>query len=306
MALYGSFLELIGGAPTVALKAMEAFYACGGRLYGKCEFLNPSGSVKDRPISEMIYGALSEGRLTRDGAVICPSAGNSAISSAMVCCRLGIRCVIITQSPLPEETSLRLKAYGAEAMISRSPGMEAVEEAAKRLAATIPGGFILDQFCDPSGPLAHRKTGEEILRDLPEVDYVISGIGSGATVTGCGEVIKMHRPECKIIGVEPSDSPVISGGMASPHPLTGIGAGFVPEVLNGYILDSVVKVTVPDAYEASSRLARLEGMLCGPSSGAALAAGLYIASRPEAEGKNILVVLPDRGERYLDRGIYNG
>lgn len=306
MALYNSFLELTGGTPTVALRAFESFYGCGGRLYGKCEFLNPSGSVKDRPVSHTIYSALAEGALSRDGAVICPSVGSSAISAAMVCCRLGIRCIVITQSPLSEETSLRLKAYGAETLISRSPGMEALDKAAKKLSASIPNSFILDLFRDPSGPLAHRKTGEEILKDLPDVDYVVVGIGSGATVTGCGEVIKMHRPECKIIGVEPYDSPVISGGMASPHPLTGIGAGFVPEALNSYILDSVVRVTVPDAYEACSRLARLEGMLCGPSSGAALAAGLYIAGQAEAKGKNIIVILPDRGERYLDRGIYNG
>lgn len=306
MALYGSFLELVGSAPIVALRALEAFYGCGGRLFAKCEFLNPSGSVKDRPVSEMIYAALSDGRLSRGGTVICPSAGGSAISCAMVCARLGLRCAVISQAPLTGETALRLKAYGAETLISRSPGVEGTMEAAQRLADTTEGSFILDPFGDQTNPLSHRKTGEEILRDLPEVDYIISGIGSGGTITGCGELIKMHRPECKLIGVEPSDSPVISGGMASPHPLTGIGAGFVPEVLNSYILDSVVKVTVPDAYEAASRLARLEGMLCGPSSGAALAAGLYIAGQPEARGKNILVILPDRGERYLDRGIYNG
>lgn len=298
--------DMAGNTPLVPLRALGAFYSCHGEIYAKCEFFSPGGSVKDRTAHYVISKALEAGSLEKGGHVICLSGGNGGISSAMVCARLGLSCTVVASDNISLYDMRHIRAFGADILMTAAKlGLEGVRRKALEVQKQR-GGFIYDQFSDPLCPEAHRKTtAPEIISALPVIDCFISGIGTGATVTGCGEYIKMMCPDCIIAGVEPYDSPVLSGGLPGYHVLTGIGAGFVPEVLNRFILDSVIRVRTPDALELSRRLALLEGLLCGPSSGAALAAAVSIAQDPSFEKKKAVVILPDRGEPYLDRETYH-
>ncbi|MEA4920962.1 MAG: cysteine synthase family protein [Clostridiaceae bacterium] len=307
MAVFQSITQLIGNTPLVRLQRLGAFYSCLGTIYGKCEFLNPSGSLKDHPSLDIIRGAISSGELREDGNVICISNGIGGISTAMICACLGYKCIVVASDNITLENLRHIRAYGARVVMTSSTlGLKGMRKKAEEIFESREGSFILNQFYDPRNPASYKRTtGPEILSDLPETDCFVAGIGTGGSVTGCGEYLKMNRPECVIIGVEPYDSPVLSGGLPGPHCITGIGPGFVPETLNKYILDKVVRVRTPDALTMARRLASLEGMLCGPSSGAALAAAIFIAQQEDFAERNIVVLLPDRGERYLEREIYN-
>ncbi len=306
MAVYQHARELIGDTPLVRLRRFEAAYSCRAELYGKCEFLNPAGTVKDRAALGMITAALRDGRLEKGGTVVCLTGGSGGVSAAEVCAMLGLRCVLAAQDTMTMQDIRRARALGAQVVVSPSSGgVKGLRERAQALLQQHPGGFLMDQFEDAGNPLAHRgTTGPELLRDLPQIAALVAGIGTGGTITGCGEALKMHLPDCQIIGVEPADSPVISGGMPTRHDITGIGPGFVPETLNRYILDKVIRVRTSDAYEAAHQLALTEGLLCGPSSGAALAAAVFLGQQVGMFGRQIAVILPDRGDNYLDRGGY--
>lgn len=306
MSIFQSISQIAGNTPTVRLNRLEAFYSCRAQLYAKCEFLNPSGSIKDRSAISIIKRAAACGELSEEGTVICLSGGNGGISAAMICASLGIRCTVIATDNIALSDMRHIRAFGADLVLTpASRGLEGMKRRADSLARELPGSFVLNQFEDGGNPLAHKcGTGPEILSDLPDIDALVCGIGTGGTVTGCAEYLKMHRPDCLIVGVEPYDSPVLSGGLPGSHSLTGIGVGFVPDLLNTYILDKVIRVRTPDALSVLSNLAKLEGMLCGPSSGAAAAAAIFLAQQEDMEGKKIALILPDRGESYLERDIY--
>ena len=308
MALYDSAARLICETPILRLRRFEDAYACRGEIYAKCEFLNPTGSIKDRPVLEMLRRAAADGLLAEGGTAVMISGGAGGVSAAMICAALGLNCVVVSTDSLSLDDLRHIRAFGATVtMTPARSGLAGMKNRAAEVAGRTPGAAILDIFSDPANPSAHRlSTGPEILRDLPDPDYFVAGIGTGGCVTGCGEYIKMHRPDCVIVGVEPHDSPVVSGGMPGPHTLTGIGPGFVPDALNKYILDKVVRVRTPDALAAARQLALSEGLLCGPSSGAVLAASVFLAQQPQDAPRKIIAVLPDRGEKYLNRETYGG
>lgn len=308
MAILQSITQQIGETPLVRLSRLESHYACRGQLYAKCEFLNPSGSLKDRAVMGILQAAAKDGRLTSGSTVVCLSGGTIGIAAAMACAALGIPCTVIAADNIPLGTLRHIRAYGAKVLMTPArEGMEGLRAGASRLLDRTPDAFLLDPYTDEGGPAAHKNTtAKEILRDLPDIDVLVAGVGTGATLTGCAEHIKMMRgDDCLIVGVEPAESPVLSGGMAGSHGLSGIGPGFVPPVLNAYIIDRISRVRSADALTLCSRLAALEGLLCGPSSGAALMAALSLAREEAFAGKKIAVILPDRGEEYLDRDIYN-
>lgn len=295
-----SLLDLIGETPVLRLSRLSALHRCATPILAKLECLSPGGSVKDRSALGMVRAALDRGRLAPGGTVIGASAGNAGLSLAMVCAAMGLKCVIVLPDTVPESRQRHLLRYGAQVV---SVPAEECQAAAERLAKERPGAFLPDQFRNEDNPAAHRQTGRELLRQVGNMDYFVAGVGSGGTITGCAEAIKMACPDCRVIAVEPYASPVLSGGFAGGHPLAGIGPGFVPEVLNTYILDEVIKVKTPDSLALMRELACCEGLLCGPSSGAALAAAVSVAQRPEAVGKTVVTVLPDVGERYLSENL---
>lgn len=307
MAIYQNITQTIGNTPLVRLHRLEAHYGCRCALYAKCEYLNPSGSIKDRTVMGILQAAARRGEITQETTVLCLSGGNGGISAAMACAVIGLPCIVIASDNIPLTTMRHIRAYGAKVLLAPArEGLEGMQQRAAQLATRTGNAFILDQFSDESGPDVHRAiTGCELLDDLPEIDALVAGIGTGSTLTGCAEYIRRMRPDCLVVGVEPQESPVLSGGSPGNHGMTGIGPGFVAPVLNPYILDRIIRVRTTDAYAVCSRLAALEGMLCGPSSGAALMAALTLAGEKGFEGRNIAVILPDRGEEYLDREIYN-
>lgn len=288
--------NIIGETPVLRLRRLSALYNCNTPLLAKLECFSPGGSVKDRAALEMVQCALQRGNLAPGGTVIDASAGNAGLSLALVCAALNLKCIIVLPDTVPELRRKHLRRYGAEVVTVPA---EACASTVETLRKAHPGAFVPDQFRNEDNPAAHRRTGEELLRQVGTIDYFVAGVGSGGTITGCAEVIKMHCPDCRIIAVEPYASPVLSGGFPGGHPLSGIGPGFVPEVLNTYILDEVIRVKTPDSLELMQQLAKTEGLLCGPSSGAALAAAISVARRPEAQGKTVVTILPDVGERYL-------
>ncbi len=307
MAIYKNITQLIGSTPLVRLQRLEQHYGCTCALYAKCEFLNPSGSLKDRAVMGILQDAARRGDLSADSTVLCLSGGNGGVAAAMTCAAIGIPCIIVASDNITLHSLRHIRAYGARvAMTAAREGLEGMRRKAEQLKAQLPHAFVLDQFSDESGMQTHKATtARELLHDLPDLDVLVAGIGTGATLTGCAEYVKMMQPDCMIVGVEPLDSPVLSGGDPGNHSLTGIGLGFIPPMLNRYILDRISRVRTSDALSMCSRLAALEGMLCGPSSGAALTAALSIAREEGCSGKKIAVILPDRGEEYLDRDIYN-
>ncbi|HON73110.1 MAG TPA: cysteine synthase A, partial [bacterium] len=297
MKIAESMRDLIGNTPLVRLNKIGGDIRAS--LVAKLEFFNPAGSIKDRIGVSMIEEAERLGKINKDSIIIEPTSGNTGIALAWVCALKGYRCILVMPDTMSIERRKLLKAFGAEIILTPGEkGMEGAIEEAERLAGTNPSYFIPYQFKNPANPEIHRKTtAEEIWRDTDgKVDIVVAGVGSGGTITGIAEVIKPRKPSFRAIAVEPEKSPVLSGGKPGKHKIQGIGAGFIPEVLNRDIIDEVIRVSDESAIETARRLAKEEGVLAGISSGAAVYAGIQIAKREENEGKLIVVILPDTGE----------
>lgn len=300
--VYNSVTELIGRTPLLKLNKYEKKHELKGSVFAKLEYFNPAGSVKDRIAKAMIEDAREKGILKPDSVIIEPTSGNTGIGLAAVAAALGYRVMLTMPESFSVERRNLLKAYGAELVLTEaSKGMSGAVEKANELAKEIPNSFIPSQFNNPANPEVHRvTTGPEIWEDTEgKVDLFVAGIGSGGTITGVGEYLKSKNPDAKVIAVEPFDSPLLSEGKAGAHKIQGIGANFVPEVLNTSILDEIVTVKSEDAFETAKDLAKTEGILVGISSGAALYAATELAKRTENAGKNIVVILPDTGERYI-------
>src|SRR5579871_325227 len=297
--------ELIGNTPLVRIRKLSA--GAPGDLVAKLEFYNPAHSVKDRIGVSMIDAAEHAGLIHEDTIIVEPTSGNTGIPLAMVCAARGYRCVLTMPETMSKERRQLLRAYGAELILTPGPeGMAGAIRKAEELAASDPRYLMPQQFKNPANPAIHRRTtAEEIWRDTDgKADILVSGIGTGGTITGVGEVIKARKPAFRCIAVEPDASPVLSGGQKGPHPIQGIGAGFVPEILNRDVYDEVIRVKNEDALDIARRAAREEGLLVGISSGAALWAGVQVARRPENAGKLIIVIIPSFGERYLSTVLF--
>ena len=307
MQIAKDVISLIGNTPLVRINRLTQ--GCVAEVVAKLEYQNPAHSVKDRIGLSMIEAAEKAGRIKPDTIVLEPTSGNTGIGIAMVCAARGYKCTLVMPDTMSKERRMLLRAYGAELVLT--PGAERMPGAIKKaeeMAAADPRYFIPQQFDNPANPEVHRRTtAEEIWRDTDgKVDFLVSGIGTGGTITGVGEVIKARKPSFKCIAVEPDASPVLSGGAAGPHPLQGIGAGFVPKVLNTKIYDEIVRVKNDDAMNFARRMAREEGLLVGISSGAAVWAALEVAKRAENKGKLIVVIIPSFGERYLSTPLFAG
>ncbi len=305
MKIANNVTELVGNTPLVKLNRVTA--GAGATVVTKLEFFNPGHSVKDRIAVAMLDAAQAAGQLGPDTVVLEPTSGNTGIGLAMACAARGIKCAFVMPETMSRERKLLLKAYGARLILTPGPeGMGGAIAKARELAENDPKYFIPQQFENPANPEIHRQTtAEEIWRDTDgQVDIVVSGIGTGGTITGIGEVLKAKKPGVKIVAVEPDASPVLSGGQKGPHPIQGIGAGFVPGVLNTAIYDEVIRVKNDDAFATARQMATDEGLLVGISSGAATWAALELAKRPENAGKLIVVIIPSFGERYLSTALY--
>ncbi len=306
--IYNSMDELIGSTPLLRLNNIEKEFSLKAKILAKLEFLNPAGSVKDRVAKKMLDDAEREGKLTKDSVIIEPTSGNTGIGIAAVAAARGYRAIIVMPDTMSLERRQLMTAYGAELVLSDgSQGMTGAIREAERLNKEIPNSIIAGQFVNPSNPLAHKETtGPEIWADTDgQLDFFVAGVGTGGTITGTGEYLKGKKTNIKIIAVEPDSSAVLSGGKAGAHALQGIGAGFVPEVLNTDVYDEVVTVKKEDAFVLGRMLASKEGLLVGISSGAALKGATEIAKRPENEGKTIVVLLPDTGSRYLSTEMFS-
>ena len=305
--IYTSIDQLIGHTPLLELTNIEKEYNLPARLVAKVESFNPAGSVKDRVALSMILATETEGKLTRGATIIEPTSGNTGIGLCAVAAARGYKAIIVMPDTMSVERQMLMKAYGAELILTDGKGgMAAAIAKADELAATIPGAIVAGQFVNPANPAAHEATtGPEIWEDTDgQVDIFVCGVGTGGTITGTGRYLKAQNPAIRVVGMEPAGSAVLSGGKAGPHGLQGIGAGFVPEVLDVNIMDEVLTVTEEDAYAAGRLLARKEGILAGISSGAALHAAIAVASRPENAGKTVVVLLPDTGDRYLSTPLF--
>ncbi len=305
--IYTSADQLIGRTPLLELTHVEKLLGLKARILAKLEYLNPAGSVKDRVGKAMIEEAEANGSLTPDSVIIEPTSGNTGIGLAAVAAVKGYRLIITMPETMSVERRQIMKAYGAELVLTEgSKGMKGAIHKAEELAKEIPGSLIAGQFVNPANPKAHYEhTGPEIYEDTDgQVDLFVAGVGTGGTITGVGEYLKKQNPDIQIVAVEPASSPVLSKGVAGSHGLQGIGAGFVPEVLNTEIYDEIITVSEADAYEAGRLMGRKEGVLVGISSGAALWAAIELAKRPESEGKTIVVLLPDTGDRYLSTPLF--
>jgi cysteine synthase A len=306
--IYKGTLDLIGNTPLVEVVNLEKELKLNARVLVKLEYFNPAGSVKDRIAKAMIEDAEEKGLLKEGSVIIEPTSGNTGIGLAVVAAIKGYRAILTMPETMSVERRNILKAYGAEIVLTEgAKGMKGAIEKAEELAKEIPGGFIPGQFVNPANPAVHRATtGPEIWKDTDgEVDFFIAGVGTGGTITGTGEYLKEQKPSVKVIAVEPATSPVLSEGKAGAHKIQGIGAGFVPSVLNTKVYDEIITVENDDAFEEGRRFAVSEGMLVGISSGAALKAATQIANRPENAGKKIVVLLPDSGDRYLSTALFS-
>jgi len=299
--------DLIGNTPLLELENFSRDQQALGTIIAKLEYFNPGGSVKDRIGFSMIEAAEKAGQLTPDTVIIEPTSGNTGIALAFIAAAKGYRLILTMPETMSIERRNLLKALGAELVLTPGPeGMGGAIRKADELKDTYPKSFVPQQFRNLANPEVHRRTtAEEIWKDTDgKVDIFVSGIGTGGTITGVGEVLKQRNPEVKIVAVEPSDSPVISGGKPGPHKIQGIGAGFIPDILNRSVIDEVVTVSNENAFRTGQALARTEGLIVGISSGAAVWAALQLALRKENEGKKIVVILPDTGERYLSTLLY--
>ncbi len=304
-----NFSELIGNTTLIRLNRYSEQYNLNAEIIGKLEYRNATGSVKDRIALAMISDAEKSGKLKPDSVIIEPTSGNTGIALASLAAARGYRIILTMPETMSIERRKLLSAYGAELVLTEgAKGMKGAIEKAAELAASMPNSFIPGQFVNPANPKTHREiTGPEIWEDTDgSIDFFVAGVGTGGTITGTGGFLKSKNPALKVVAVEPFDSPVLSGGKAGPHKIQGIGAGFVPDVLNTSIYDEVIAVRNEDAFQAGRSLAKLEGLLSGISSGAALWAAAHIASRPENKGKKIVVILPDTGERYLSTALFEG
>lgn len=290
------------------LSRIESELALEARLLAKLEYFNPAGSVKDRVAKSMIDDAEAAGRLMPGSVIIEPTSGNTGIGLASVAAARGYRIIIVMPDTMSVERRQIMKAYGAEVVLSDgTKGMSGAIAKAEELAAAIPGSFIPGQFVNPANPKVHRETtGPEIFEDTDgQVDIFVAGVGTGGTLTGVGEYLKSRKPGIKIVAVEPASSPVLSRGVAGAHKIQGIGAGFVPAVLNTDIYDEIIAVTDEDAFSTGRRIGKTEGILVGISSGAAVSAAIELAKRPENKGKTIVALLPDTGDRYLSTPLFS-
>ena len=305
MKIANNVTELIGNTPLVRLNRITL--GARAQVAAKLEFFNPAHSVKDRIGAAMIEAAERSGELTAGRVIVEPTSGNTGIALAMVAAAKGYRCVLTMPETMSRERRMLLRAYGAELILTPGPdGMAGAIRKAEELAASDPKYYLPQQFKNPANPEIHRRTtAEEIWRDTDgKVDFLVAGVGTGGTITGVGEVLKSRKPSIKVVAVEPDASPVLSGGRKGPHKLEGIGAGFVPDVLNTKIYAEIVRVKDEDALETARRMAKEEGLLVGISSGAAGWAALQVANRPANAGKLIVVILPDFGERYLSTALF--
>jgi len=308
MRIANDATELIGNTPLVRLNRIAREAGAHATVVAKLEYYNPAHSVKDRIGVSMINAAEKAGLIGPDTIIVEPTSGNTGIALAFVCAARGYRCVLVMPETMSKERRMLLRAYGAELILtSGSGGMAAAIAKAEELVASDPRRYFMpQQFKNPANPEIHRKTtAEEIWRDTDgQVDIVVAGIGTGGTITGVGEVLKSRKPSVRMVAVEPDASPVLSGGQKGPHPIQGIGAGFIPDVLNTQIYDEIVRVKAEDAFSTARRMATMEGLLVGISSGAATWAALQVAARPENEGKLIIVIIPSFGERYLSTPLF--
>ncbi len=305
--IYTSADELIGKTPLLELTHIEKELKLNAKILAKLEYFNPAGSVKDRVAKAMLDDAEAKGILTKNSVIIEPTSGNTGIGLASVAAARGYRIIIVMPETMSVERRQIMKAYGAELVLTEgAKGMKGAIEKADELAKEISGGFVPSQFTNPANPEAHRKsTGPEIWEDTDgKVDIFVAGVGTGGTVTGIGEYLKSKNPAVKVVAVEPKSSPVLSEGKAGAHKIQGIGAGFVPEILNTKIYDEVIPVENDDAFEIGRLIGKKEGVLVGISSGAAAWAAIELAKRPENTGKNIVVLLPDTGDRYLSTPLF--
>ena len=305
--IFTSADQLIGRTPLLELTHLEQEYGLKAKLYAKLEYFNPAGSVKDRVAKMMLDDAEKEGKLTKDSVIIEPTSGNTGIGLASVAAARGYRIIIVMPDTMSVERRQLMKAYGAELVLSEgAKGMKGAIAKANELAEEIPNSFIPGQFVNPSNPKAHYETtGPEIWEDTEgKVDYFVAGVGTGGTVTGVGKYLKEKNPAVKVVAVEPATSAVLSTGVAGAHKIQGIGAGFVPEILDTTIYDEIIPVANEDAFALGKKIGTSEGVLVGISSGAAVWAALEVAKRPENEGRNIVVLLPDTGDRYLSTPLF--
>lgn len=305
--IYTSVDQLIGKTPLLELTNTEKKYGLSAKLLAKLEYFNPAGSVKDRVAAVMLNEAEKSGRLQPDSVIIEPTSGNTGIGLAAVAAARGYRIIIVMPDSMSEERRRLMRAYGAELILTEgAKGMKGAIARAEELAVEIPGSFIAGQFVNPANPQAHfEATGPEIYADTDgKVDIFVAGVGTGGTITGVGRYLKSQNPEIKIVAVEPASSAVLSGKPAGPHKLQGIGAGFIPEVLDTNIYDEIITVENDAALKAAAEVGKTEGVLVGISSGAALYAATELARRPENCGKNIVVLFPDTGERYLSSELF--
>ena len=305
--IYPSADQLIGHTPLLELTHLEKKYGLKARLLGKLEYLNPAGSVKDRIARAMIDDAEAKGLLKPGSVIIEPTSGNTGIGLASVAAARGYRVIIVMPETMSVERRQLMKAYGAELVLTDgAKGMKGAIAKAEELAGEIPGSFIPGQFRNPANPAIHfETTGPEIYEDTDgKVDYFVAGVGTGGTITGVGQYLKSRNPEVKVVAVEPKNSAVLSTGVAGAHKIQGIGAGFVPQVLDTRVYDEIIPVENDDAFALGKEMGRSEGVLVGISSGAALWAAIEIAKRPGSEGKTIVVLLPDTGDRYLSTPLF--
>lgn len=305
--IFSSVTELIGNTPLVELTKFEKLNNLDAKVLAKVEYFNPTGSIKDRIGYSMIIDAEKQGKINKDTVIIEPTSGNTGVGLAFVCSARGYRVILTMPETMSIERRKLLKAYGAEIVLTPGPeGMKGAIKKAEELAVEYKNAFIPQQFKNPSNPSFHEKTtAEEIWKDTDgKVDVFVAGVGTGGTLTGVAKVLKERNPQVKIVAVEPFESPVLSGGKPGPHKLQGIGAGFIPEVLKMDLIDEIFKVKSEEAFDITRKLGKLEGLLVGITSGAATYAALEIAKRPEYKGKNIVVILPDTGQRYLSTPVF--
>ncbi len=307
MRIYDKMTDLIGNTPLVQISNYSERFAGGGTILAKLEMFNPAGSIKDRVARSMIADAEASGKLAPGATIIEPTSGNTGIGLAAIASAKGYKAIIVMPDSMSVERRTLMTAYGAELVLTPgAEGMSGAIEKAEELAASTPGAIVAGQFVNPANPAAHYDTtGPEIWSDTDgSVDIVVAGVGTGGTITGIGKYLKEKNPNIKIVAVEPADSPVLSGGSAGPHGLQGIGAGFVPEILDTSVIDEIITVTTDEAYTATRNLAATEGVLVGISSGAALHAATEIAKKTENATKKIVVILPDTGDRYLSTPMF--